>query len=102
MKTYWLVGHKTRLPIPGTTNWLIEYDNRFSVLHAENNNNDDIFQFSSTEKLVEEKKPIYSPITFSDVRERFSISDASGNNNLNKAKGKFALFGNIDARFVIW
>lgn len=85
MKTYWLIKHEHRPPVPRMLT-----DGEF----LENNIEPDHPLPStscSNDKVHEEKdKRIYSPITFHDVRARFSISEVPVNNNLNKAKGNFS------------
>lgn len=79
MKTYWLIKHEHRPSVrrkSGDEFLEIEPDHPLPSTSC------------STDKMHEEKdKRIYSPITFHDVRARFSISEVPVNNNLNKTKG---------------
>lgn len=83
MKTFWLEGHLLRPPAPRPK------PNHESL---EDNLELDIplpLEALGSERSSDEKdKRIYSPITFHDVRARFSISEMSVGNNFNKAKGK--------------
>lgn len=80
MKTYWLIQHKNRPPVPSRLaieDEFIECDHPLSNIST------------SAERIQEEREARgYSPITFGNVRARYSISEASYSNHSFKIKGK--------------
>lgn len=78
MKTYWLVKHEHRPPILG----MVTEEDQFFENHIEP---DQPSQNTSNEPILDEKdKRIYSPITFHNVRTRFSVFETT----TTKVKGK--------------
>lgn len=90
MKTYWLVNHENRLPVPRSK---VNRSNGFLEDNIEPDNPLPLAILNSNKPTEDKEKDkrIYSPITFRDVRARFSISEMSVNHNLNKAKGKLII-----------
>lgn len=90
MKTYWLVNHQNRLPVPRSK---VNRSNGFLEDNIEPDNPLPLAILNSNKPTEDKEKDkrIYSPITFRDVRARFSISEMSVNHNLNKAKGKLII-----------
>ncbi len=84
MKTYWLIQNcqSRRVPRTLTEDEFLE-DNIEPDFPTPN-------MSPVSDKVTEKKdKSPYSPITFHDVRARFSISEMPSKNNLKKVKGIF-------------